>query len=49
MKRAMMKRIFLLPIVLVILVSLSGCYARWDNDGRDGRHDGRGHGHDERH
>jgi hypothetical protein len=53
-----MKRIIMLAMVLVmLLVSIGGCWVPWDEGGRGGRgggHDGgeghdRGGGHEERH
>jgi hypothetical protein len=46
-----MKRIIMLAMVLVmILVSIGGCWVGWDRDGRDGGHDrDEGHDRDQRH
>jgi hypothetical protein len=48
-KEGAMKRIIMLAMVLVLmLISIGGCWVGWDRDGRDGRggeHD-RGGGHD---
>ena len=41
-----MKRIIMLAMVLVMmLISIGGCFVPWHGDGRDGR-DGRDRGHD---
>ena len=54
-----MKRIITLAMVLVMLVSIGGCWVGWEGDGRGGRgggHDrdggrdsGGGHDRDQRH
>ena len=46
-----MKRIIMLAMVLVVmLVSIGGCWPYWYEDGRGGRHDrGGGHGGGQRH
>jgi hypothetical protein len=56
-----MKRIIMLALVLVMLVSIGGCFVPWDEGGRDGidrghdrdggheREHGRDGGHGDRH
>jgi hypothetical protein len=36
-----MKRIVILAMVLVMIVSIGGCFVPWDRDGRGGGHDKR--------
>ncbi len=41
-----MKRIMILATVLVMMfISIGGCFVGWDVDGRGGRHHDRGGGH----
>ncbi len=45
-KEETMKRIMILATVLVMMfISIGGCFVGWDVDGRGGRHHDRGGGH----